>query len=157
MTSIEPIRKQIVVDATPERAFQVFTEQHSTWWPLETHHVCDTPAEIAIIEPRVGGRWFERTVDGKEGLWGRVLVWEPPHRLVLTWEIDGDWKHDDKLLTEVELRFVEISPTQTRVELEHRLLENYGDNAHFMRAPMDGGWSSFLDLYAAEASGHPAD
>ena len=156
MTSIEPIRKQIVVDATAERAFRVFTEQHSTWWPLDTHHIGEKPAETAIIEPKVGGRWFERAADGTEGVWGRVLVWEPPHRLVLTWEIDGNWKHDDKLVTEVELRFVELGPNRTQIDFEHRLLENYGENAHFMRAPMDGGWSSFLDLYAAEASSKPA-
>ncbi|MBB5046182.1 uncharacterized protein YndB with AHSA1/START domain [Rhodopseudomonas rhenobacensis] len=150
MTSIEPIRKQIVVDIPPERAFRVFTEQHGAWWPLETHHVGDKPAQTAIIEPKAGGRWFERSTDGTEYLWGRVLVWDPPSHLVMTWEIDGDWKHDDALVTEVDVRFVPVGAKQTRIEFEHRLLENYGANAHFMRAPMDGGWSSFLELFGAQ-------
>ncbi|ABD90142.1 SRPBCC family protein [Rhodopseudomonas palustris] len=150
MTSIEPIRKQIVVDTPPDRAFRVFTEQHGAWWPLETHHVGDKPAETAIIEPKAGGRWFERSTDGTEHLWGRVLVWEPPQHLVMTWEINGDWKHDDALVTEVDVRFVPVGAKQTRIEFEHRLLENYGANAHFMRAPMDGGWSSFLELFGAQ-------
>ncbi|HEY0328425.1 MAG TPA: SRPBCC family protein [Rhodopseudomonas sp.] len=150
MTSIEPIRKQIVVDTVPERAFRVFTEQHGAWWPLETHHVGDKPAQTAIIEPKVGGRWFERAADGTEYLWGRVLVWDPPNHLVMTWEIDGDWKHDDALVTEVDVRFVPVDAAHTRIEFEHRLLENYGANAHFMRAPMDGGWSSFLELFGAQ-------
>ena len=157
MTSIEPIRKQIVVNATPEHAFHVFTEHHGDWWPLETHHIGAQPAVTAMIEPKIGGRWGERAADGTESVWGRVVAWEPPSRLMLTWEIDGEWKHDDALSTEVEIRFVPEGTSQTRVEFEHRLLEQYGPNAHFMRAPMDAGWSSFLDLFAAQAAAEHAE
>ena len=92
--SIDPIRQEIIIDVTPERAFRVFTEEHGAWWPLATHHIGAQAAETAIIEPRVGGRWFERAADGTECMWGRVLAWDPPGRLVLAWQIGPNWKYD---------------------------------------------------------------
>ena len=113
--TIAPVRKEIVVEASQERAFRVFTAEHGAWWPLATHHIGAQAAETAVIEPRVGGRWLERAADGTECQWGRVLVWDPPGRLVLAWQIGADWKHDDALLTEVEVRFVALGPALTRV------------------------------------------
>ncbi len=91
------VRKTVLVNAPQAHAFAVFTEQHGAWWPLKTHHIGAHPAETAIIEPRAGGRWFERSSNGVECDWGRVLVWEPPHRIVLSWDIGADWNYDPKL------------------------------------------------------------
>jgi len=147
------VKKRLTVRASQSRAFEVFTEHHGSWWPLETHHIGAQAAQTAVIEPRVGGRWFERDVDGAECTWGSVLVWEPPHRVVLSWEISADWKHDAKIQTVVDVRFVAEGPDSTRVELEHRHLEFYGDNAPMMRGifDSDGGWTGILQRFAAAA------
>jgi uncharacterized protein YndB with AHSA1/START domain len=153
--TIEPIRKELVVETTQARAFRVFTEEHGAWWPLATHHIGSKPAETAIIEPRAGGRWFERAQDGSECMWGHVQVWDPPGRIVLTWEIGSDWQHDQTLLTEVEVRFVALGPARTRIEFEHRMLEKFGEKAQSMRDSMNPGWAGILDLYAERANGTP--
>ena len=107
----------------------------------------------AIIEPRVGGRWFERATDGTECQWGKVLVWDPPGRIVLAWQIGSNWKHDPGLSTEVEIRFVVLGPALTRIELEHRQLERFGEAAETMRGAFEseGGWAGMLTLFAAHA------
>jgi len=140
------VRKTVLVNVPQAHAFAVFTEQVDAWWPLSTHHIGAHPAQTAIIEPRAGGRWFERSSDGVECDWGRVLVWEPPHRIVLSWDISAEWKYDPKLGTEVEVRFVSEGPDTTRVDLEHRRLERYGPQAETMQATFDSedGWSSIL-------------
>jgi uncharacterized protein YndB with AHSA1/START domain len=147
------VRKEITVEASQARAFDVFTREHGVWWPLATHHIGSAPAETAIIEPRAGGRWFERAADGGECEWGRVLVWDPPGRLVLAWEISADWRHDESIDTEVEVRFVSLGPALTRVELEHRQLDRYGTAAEQMRGIFDseGGWTGILRLFASRA------
>jgi uncharacterized protein YndB with AHSA1/START domain len=148
------VRKSVLVNAPQTHAFAVFTEQHGTWWPLTTHHIGANPAQTAIIEPMTGGRWFERSSDGAECIWGRVLVWEPPHRIVLSWDIGADWKYDPRLGTEVEVRFVAEGPATTRVELEHRRLERYGAQAETMQTTFDseGGWSGILRGFAEAAA-----
>src|SRR3954452_25452427 len=132
--SVPPVRKEVVVEASQARAFRVFTEEHGAWWPLATHHIGEKAAETAIIEPHAGGRWFERAQDGTECQWGRVLVWDPPGRLVLSWQIGGEWKYDPAFASEVEIRFVALGPARTRVELEHRKLDALGPAAEGMRA-----------------------
>jgi len=114
--SIAPIRKSLVVEASRERAFRVFTEEHGAWWPLATHHIGKKPAETVVIEPRAGGRWFERATDGDTCLWGHVQVWDPPNRLVLLWQVTADYAYDEAFSTEVEVRFVVLGPALTRVE-----------------------------------------
>ncbi len=148
------VRKSVLVKAPQAHAFAVFTEQHGTWWPLKTHHIGAAPAQTAIIEPRAGGRWFERSSDGAECDWGRVLVWEPPHRIVLSWDIGANWKYDPKLGTEVEVRFLSEGPDTTRVELEHRRLERYGAQAETMQATFDSerGWGGILQGFAQAAT-----
>jgi uncharacterized protein YndB with AHSA1/START domain len=147
------VRKEITVEASQARAFDVFTREHGAWWPLATHHIGTAAAETAIIEPHAGGRWFERAADGSECDWGRVLVWDPPGRLVLAWEISADWKHDESIDTEVEVRFVSLGPARTRVELEHRRLDRYGAAAEQMRGIFDSenGWTNILRLFVARA------
>ena len=95
------VMKSITVAASPERAFHVFTQEFGSWWPLATHHLQKVDAATAIMEPFVGGRWFERGVDGSECNWGRVLAWEPPGRVLLAWEINADWQPDVNVQTEV--------------------------------------------------------
>ncbi len=148
------VRKTITVAAPQEVAFRVFTEKIATWWPLESHHIGASKAVSAVIEPRVGGRWFERGEDGAETPWGSVVAWEPPRRVVLTWEISCDWKCDPSLRTEVEVRFVAEGPRTTRVELEHRHLDRFGPRADEMRAIFDspGGWAGLLERFAGAAA-----
>jgi uncharacterized protein YndB with AHSA1/START domain len=148
-----PVRKSVVVQAPRERAFEVFTTGMGRWWP-KTHHIGAAEMQTQVIEPRRGGRWFERGVDGTECEIGRVLVWDPPEVLVLAWQLTPDWKFDPTLVTEVEVRFVPETRSTTRVELEHRHLERLGDRADALRQQIDSpnGWGALLDLYARAAS-----
>jgi uncharacterized protein YndB with AHSA1/START domain len=131
----------------------VFTAGFARWWPA-THSIGAVPLSEAVIEPRVGGRWFERGTDGSECDWGRVLVWEPPHRVVLGWQIDANFKFDPDVTTEVEVRFVADGDRSTRVELEHRHLERLGPQGEILRQKVSSpqGWGKLLELYAATAS-----
>jgi len=149
------VRKTIVVEAPAERAFSVFTEGMTTWWPLETHHIGKVPVAAAVIEPWAGGRCYERGVDGSESLWGRVLVWEPPHRFVFSWELSSDWAHDPEIASQVEVTFTREGDSATRVELERRGLETYGDRSGEMRDIFDseGGWTGLLERFRRAAEG----
>ena len=151
--TVAPVRKSVRVSAAPERAFEVFTAGASRWWP-RTHSISSSPMVEAVIEPRVGGRWFERGEDGSECEWGKVLVWEPPARVVLGWQLDSQFKYDADLVTEVEIRFVPEGPNATRVELEHRCLERLGEQAETLRQKVGapGGWERLLESYAATAA-----
>ena len=151
------VRKTVTVEAPQAHCFEVFTGSMSAWWPLLTHHIGKAPAAAAIVEPKAGGRWFERGNDGSECDWGTVLIWEPPDRVVLAWELNSDWQHDRTIQSEVEVRFVAIGPETTRVELEHRKLDVYGERAATMAQALagEGGWSGILDRFALQASGKP--
>jgi uncharacterized protein YndB with AHSA1/START domain len=148
-----PIRKTVHVTAPPDRAFTFFTQRMGRWWP-RAHTLLGAPQQDVVIEPRLGGRWYERGVDGSEYDWGRVLAWEPPERIVLAWQLDADWHYDPDLITEVEVRFVAVEAEATRVEVEHRRLENYGARAAETRERLDSpdAWRSTLDRYAEIAS-----
>jgi uncharacterized protein YndB with AHSA1/START domain len=147
------VRKNITVDAPLEHVFKVFTEQQDTWWP-RSHHIGSCEQFTAMMEPRTGGRWYERGADGSECNWGRVLAWEPPRRLLLAWDINADWKYEEGLGTEVEVSFVPESSERTRVLLEHRKLERYGDKAEMMRSVFEseGAWSGMLVTFAKVAA-----
>ena len=149
------VRKSVSVPVPPERAFAVFTGEIGRWWPLDSHHIGAKPAAEAVVEPHEGGRWFERAEDGSECDWGRVLAWEPPGRVVLSWEISTEWQHDPAVKSEVEVRFLPDGESGTRVELEHRGLDTFGDRAEEMREAFGspGGWSVVLDGFAAAAAG----
>jgi uncharacterized protein YndB with AHSA1/START domain len=147
------VRRSIVVEAPQERAFTLFTEGMSTWWPLATHHIGEKDAAEAVVEPKAGGRWFERAADGTECEWGRVIEWEPPERVVFGWQLRPDWKFDpdESRSSEVEVRFIAEGPATTRVELEHRGFERMGEGAAAMSEAVasPGGWGSLLELFAA--------
>jgi uncharacterized protein YndB with AHSA1/START domain len=152
--AVEAVRKEIVVEAPQERAFRVFTEGIDRWWPRE-HHIGKAEMKAAVLEPRAGGRWYERGVDGSECLWGKVLVYDPPRRLVLAWQINGQWQYDETFSTEVEVRFTSDGPRRTRVELEHRDLDRFGDQKEKIKESFksDGGWAAILAGYAKIAGG----
>jgi uncharacterized protein YndB with AHSA1/START domain len=144
-----PVRKSITVKADAARAFEVFTGRIGRWWP-RTHCIGTSPQKDVVLEPRVGGRWFEIGEDGSQCNWGKVLAWEPPERLVLAWQIDGNWKYDPDLITEVEVTFTPLDNGATRVDLEHRNLERFGDKIEPVRNAIDseGGWTGVLKAYA---------
>jgi uncharacterized protein YndB with AHSA1/START domain len=147
-----PVRKTLRVRVPVARAFEVFTLGIGRWWP-KTHHVSKAALDQPVIEPRAGGRWYERDVEGKECEIGKVLVWEPPTRLVLAWQLSPEFKYDATLVTEVEVNFIAEGADATRVELEHRRLDAYGERAQAMRDRIDApnGWGAILALYAESA------
>lgn len=148
------VRKVVSVQAPPAVAWRVFTEKMGTWWPLARYKIGKASAVDAVIEPHVGGRWYERGDDGSTCDWGRVLAWEPHSRLVLTWDVDADWRFDPALNTELEVRFIAEGSDRTRVELEHRRLDRYGARRDQMRAIFDteGDWGQLLALFARAAA-----
>ena len=148
------VNKSVTVKAGLEHAFKVFTEGFDTWWP-RGHHIGKKPLQKAVIEPRAGGRCYDRGTDGSECDWGRVLAWEPPHRLVVTWQINGEWQYDPdpQHASEIEVRFTSEGLEQTRVELEHRLLDRLvGGQAIYDGIGQGGGWSSNLQRFAEAAA-----
>ena len=149
------VRQSIVVDAPPDRAFTVFTQRMQSWWPMESHRIGGKPITDLVTEPRAGGRWYERAEDGSECDWGRVVAWEPPARVVLTWEVSHDWKPAPEIHTEIEVRFTPEGENRTRVDLEHRGLEAFGEHTARMRSIFgsDGGWGGLLARFAAAAGG----
>jgi uncharacterized protein YndB with AHSA1/START domain len=144
------VTKELVIEAPQERAFRVFTEKMGAWWP-GSHHIGKSPMKDALLDPRVGGRWYEVGEDGSTCDWGKVLVWEPPRRVVLSWQISAAWTFDPALVTELEVRFIPEGPQRTRVQLEHRNLERYGPQAEALRQRFEsaGGWSLLLASFAA--------
>src|ERR1700722_2110571 len=144
-----PVRKSITVEADAARAFEVFTSRMGSWWP-RSHCIGTSPQKDVVVEPRVGGRWYEIGEDGSHCNWGKVLAWEPPTRVLLAWQINGDWKHDPDLVTEVEVTFTPVGKDTTRVDLEHRNIERFGDKVDTVRTALDseGGWSGILRTYA---------
>lgn len=148
------VRRSVTVQASPERAFEVFTAGMSSWWPMESHHIGETMAVEVVIEPHAGGRWFERDAAGGECDWGYVIDWAPPHRALLAWHLtpDFDFDPDPAKATEVEIRFTP-QDGGTLVELEHRGFERHAEAGARMRETISspGGWSELLEAYAKAA------
>lgn len=151
-----PVRTSIIVDAPPERAFEVFTAEMASWWPTDKHLLRGELATMEV-EPRVGGRIIDRGVDGSECAWARVLAFEPPHRFVFSWDITLRWEveTDPERASEVEVRFIAEGAARTRVELEHRALERHGDGWESMRDAVGSpnGWGDGLRSFAAHIAG----
>jgi uncharacterized protein YndB with AHSA1/START domain len=148
------VRKVITVQAPQAVAWRVFTEKMGTWWPLAYYKIGKANAVDAVIEPHVGGSWYERGDDGSTCQWGSVLAWEPPSRLVLSWDITADWQYDPNLKTELEVRFNADGSDRTHIELEHRHLDRFGARRDEMREIFDatGDWGKFLELFARAAA-----
>jgi DNA-binding transcriptional ArsR family regulator/uncharacterized protein YndB with AHSA1/START domain len=133
------LTKSIVVDVPPSRAFALFLDQER-WWPVATHHIAEPAGETALLEPYVGGRWYERSRDGSETDWGRVLAFDPPHRILLTFQVSPEWQYepDPARASEIEVSFLAESGNRTRIVFEHRHLERYGSQAERMHSVLDG-------------------
>ncbi len=152
--TIAPIVCTIQTKARPERAFGLFTQRMAEWWTGKT--IAPNRAVAIIVEPHPEGRWFERDADGKETQWGRVLVWEPPARLVLAWQLDAQFTYDPAFLTEVEISFTPMPSGGTRVRLEHRHLERFGGEAARIAGLIGQGWPQKLAGFEAFAAEHTA-
>lgn len=146
------VRRQIIVNAPVERAFIVFTERFGDFKPPE-HNLLGEPIAETVFEPRVGGHIYDRGVDGGECRWARVLAYDPPDRVVFSWDISPQWRVETELgsTSEVEVRFVAESAQRTRVELEHRHLDRHGPGWESVRDGVadDEGWPLYLHRYAA--------
>jgi uncharacterized protein YndB with AHSA1/START domain len=147
------VRTVIVVDAPQERAFRVFTERFGQIKPRE-HNMLAVDIAASVIEPRAGGRVFDRGVDGSECQWGRVLAYEAPDRILFTWDISPSWQieADPNKASEVEIRFLAETPERTRVELTHRNIDRHGEGWEGIREGVaaDDGWPLYLNRYAAQ-------
>jgi len=145
------VRTSIEVEAPIERAFRVFTDEFGTFKPPE-HNLLQAELAETIFEPRVGGYLYDRGVDGSECRWARVLAYEPPHRVLLSWEISPQWQleSDPEHASEWEVRFIAETPDHTRVELEHRNLDRHGAGWEGVREGVagDDGWPLYLRRYA---------
>lgn len=152
------VRKSVRVPVSIERAFSVFVEQMETWWPA-THHLAPHPFQVIVVEPRVGGRWYERDAYGNEGIWGFVRAWDPPHLVTLSWHVQPDWTCDPGFdrASDVDIRFTAEAPSSTLVDLTHYNLERHGESFLEYRDKMDGpgAWMFVIGEYARVASGQP--
>ena len=151
ISSAEPIQKSVVVNAAVERAFALFIDRFDAIKPRE-HNLLSVPIAETIFEPHVGGRIYDVGADGSRCEWARVLVYEPPSRLVFSWDIGPTWQLESDLAktSEVEVRFVAESADRTRVELEHRHLERHGTDWRTVAEGVDGdaGWPLYLRRFA---------
>lgn len=141
--NLEPVRKSVTVRQTLDAAFRLFTNDIASWWPVERFSVSQARTRDVVLEPMPGGRVYELRDDGETFDWGKVLVWDPPGRLVLSWH-PGD---EPDVAQEVEVRFTAMHDS-TRVDLEHRSWEQLGADAAKMRDKYDGGWAYVLDQMA---------
>lgn len=148
------VRKTVTVAAPIALAFEVFTGDIASWWPMASHHIGEADCAAVVIEPRVGGRWYERGVNGVECVWGRVALWEAPRRVVLVWQLSARFEFDPALHTEVDVHFIAIDDRTTRVELEHRGLDAYGADAIAMHDTFSSpnGWNGMLEHFAQVTS-----
>jgi uncharacterized protein YndB with AHSA1/START domain len=145
------VRRHVVVNAPVGEAFKVFTERFGDFKPRE-HNLLKAPIAETVFEPRVGGAIYDRAVDGSECRWARILVFEPPDRVVFSWDISPRWQLETNrdLTSEVEVRFLAETPGRTRVELEHRNLDRHGAGWEAVRDGVDNeaGWPLYLQRYA---------
>lgn len=148
------VRKSVRVQGPIDRAFSIFVEQMETWWPPD-HHIGVQAFQSIFVEPRVGGRWYERDAQGNECSWGHVLAWEPPNRVTFSWHLGPDWKFNPDLekASEVQIRFTAFGPSSTQVDLEHSKLERHGEGYEQLYTMLDSpnAWSRTLAEFARRA------
>lgn len=142
------VAKTVRVNAPLAVAFEVFADQE--WWPVDTHHLAHPHGREVVLEPYVGGRWYERAADGTETDWGTVLAWQPPYRLLLTWQVSPSWTYeeDPERGSQIEVTFTPEGPDVTRVDFTHRHLERYGPEAERMRRILDAKGGGPLTAFA---------
>ena len=146
------VKKSVTVKCSREHAFEIFNKRYDLWWP-KTHKIGSADFKTAVVEEKVGGRWYEVGVDGSTCEWGKVLAYEPPSRVVLAWHTQPNWTHDPdpNHASRVEITFTDLGGGQTRVDLVHSDLENHGHGWQEMRAQLADGWSSIMDGYGQAA------
>jgi uncharacterized protein YndB with AHSA1/START domain len=145
--TIAPVRKSIRVNASQAHAFDVFTSGLGRWWPLD-HGIGKAPRKAVVMETRVDGHWYELAEDGTRTNVGKIIVWEPPKRFVMTWDINSRWQPDTTVSSEVEVKFIADGVNATRVELEHRKFERMGaEPGESMRKDVDRGWPGLLEKF----------
>jgi uncharacterized protein YndB with AHSA1/START domain len=150
-TAIAAVRKSVRVKAPIERSFDVFSSGLTRWWPFN-HGVGKKPIQKVLMEPRLGGRWLEISEDGTETCVATITHWEPPHRLVMVWQVNAQWKPDTAMKSEVDVRFSADGSDATLVELVHHKFETMGAEAGAsMRKDVDGGWPGLLERFVHEA------
>lgn len=142
--NLTSIKKEFVVEASQQTAFEVFTQKIDLWWP-RSHHIGSSDMTEMVVEPRVGGRWYSKHTDGSEANTGYVLTYQPYDLLVLAWQIDGDFKCNPNLITEVVVAFIPESSKTTRVKFEHKDLHKLGNGK--VVESMDQGWGEIMNLY----------
>jgi uncharacterized protein YndB with AHSA1/START domain len=148
---IAPVKKIIRVGASQAHAFEVFTTGLDGWWPRKAS-IGSSPTKQNVLEPRLGGCWYQVGEDGSRADVGKILVWEPPHRFVMSWDINSNWKPDTAVSSEVEVRFIADGPNATRIELEHRKFERMGAGpGEKMRKDVEGGWPGMLEHFKQAA------
>ncbi len=149
------VRTAVTVNTPIERAFDVFTQKMGTWWP-ETHHIIEGELAEMVFEPRVGGSIYDRTTDGNETRWARVLAYDPPNRLVFSWDISSQWQieTDPDKTSQVEVTFTADGPDRTHVVLEHSKLDAHGEGweQHRDMVGAQDGWQLSLDAFAKAAA-----
>ena len=149
--AIAPVRKSVRVKAPIARAFDVFTAGLTRWWP-HNHGVGRKPIKKVLMEPKLGGRWLEIAEDGTETTVATIITWDRPHRVVLLWQVNAQWKPDAAMKSEVDVRFTAESPDATLVELVHHKFETMGAEAgQSMRKDVDGGWPGLMERFVREA------
>jgi uncharacterized protein YndB with AHSA1/START domain len=153
--SEDVVKRSVVVNAPIEHAFKVFTERFDLWWPRE-HHIGKADLKTAIIEPKAGGRFYEKGVDGSECEWGTVLEFTPPSRVALAWHLDPSWSYDPnpERASEVEVTFVDRGGEKSRVELTHSKFSRHGDGWEKVRDGVGGErrWRMIIERFAAAAA-----
>ena len=151
-TEVPVVRKQVVVNAPVEQAFTTFTERFGDFKPPE-HNILRVPIAETVFEPKVGGHIYDLGTDGSECRWARILAYDPPHRVVFSWDIGPTWQveSDPERTSEVELTFTAEAPDRTRLALEHRHIDRHGPGWESVRDGVghDQGWPLYLDRYAA--------
>jgi uncharacterized protein YndB with AHSA1/START domain len=146
--NLNTINKDILVDASQETAFKVFTEQMDLWWP-RTHHVGSCPMRELVLEAKPSGRWFSKHEDDSEVNIGYVQTYQPYDLFVLAWQVNADFKYDPEVVTEIVIQFMPEGPKTTRVKLEHKDLQKLGSGKTV--ESMDQGWGMILELYKTQA------
>ena len=156
LEAAEPVRRSVRVRATAARAFEVFAHEIDTWWPAHYHIGSSSPKKV-IVEGREGGSIYTEQEDGTNSPWGKVLSWEPAHRLVFAWQVSPEFQYEPELAknSEVEVSFTIVADSVTEVTLEHRGFDRHGDGHEGVRAMVEAedGWGALLSLFAAKAGG----
>jgi uncharacterized protein YndB with AHSA1/START domain len=146
----DAVTSSVLVPLAPEAAFELFVDRFGEWWPKDSHHILESPAADAVLEPRENGRWYERSENGAECDWGRVLEIDRPNRILLAWQLTPEWESDpdQKKATQVEVTF-DAEENGTRVTLTHSGFEIHGEAGAAMRESVggEGGWAQLMELY----------